>query len=162
MARAGEIARRFHASHVELRHQDRLTDLPARQHKVSVRKAAAGVDRTRCGTRLDRKVRNQVRKAQKSGFTVDVGRQPQLSKTSTAVFAENMRDLGTPVYSKRLFSSALAQFPERARICVVSHDGQACGRWFHAALNRNHPGSMGVVVESIRHLSSEYASCTGR
>jgi FemAB-related protein (PEP-CTERM system-associated) len=35
------------------------------------------------------------------------------------VFSRNMRDLGTPVYGKRLFRAILEQFPERAEICVV-------------------------------------------
>jgi FemAB-related protein (PEP-CTERM system-associated) len=33
-----------------------------------------------------------------------------------------MRDLGTPVYTKRLFENILHEFPETARICTVYDD----------------------------------------
>jgi FemAB-related protein (PEP-CTERM system-associated) len=36
-----------------------------------------------------------------------------------AVFSENMRDLGTPVFGRKLFRAILGQFPERAEFCVV-------------------------------------------
>jgi len=45
---------------------------------------------------LDRKVRNQVRKAQKSGLTAERGGTALLD-AFYAVFARNMRDLGTPL-----------------------------------------------------------------
>ncbi|MFN9918124.1 MAG: GNAT family N-acetyltransferase, partial [Pirellulaceae bacterium] len=35
------------------------------------------------------------------------------------VFAHNMRDLGTPVFSKQLFHSILTEFADLAEICVV-------------------------------------------
>jgi FemAB-related protein (PEP-CTERM system-associated) len=41
------------------------------------------------------------------------------------VFARNMRDLGTPVYSRRLFDEVLDAFPDRARLHVVRLRGQA-------------------------------------
>jgi serine/alanine adding enzyme len=133
VARAGEIARRFHASHVELRHQVRLAGLPAKQHRVSVRMPLP--ERSEIlWERLDRKVRNQVRKAQKSGLTVTWGGS-EVVEDFYKVFSENMRDLGTPVYSRRLFSSVLTQFPERARICVVSHDGRPVAAGFTLELN---------------------------
>lgn len=133
VARAGEIARGFHASHVELRHQIRLTGLPAKQHRVSVRLPLPERSET-LWHGLDRKVRNQVRKAQKSGFTVRWGGSEAV-EDFYRVFSENMRDLGTPVYSRRLFSFVLTQFPERSRICIVSHDGRPVAGGFTLSLN---------------------------
>jgi FemAB-related protein (PEP-CTERM system-associated) len=68
--------------------------------------------------RLDAKVRNQVRKGQKAGLSVEWGREDLLDDFY-AVFSRNMRDLGTPVYSKSLFANILAEFPDRAEICLV-------------------------------------------
>jgi FemAB-related protein (PEP-CTERM system-associated) len=68
--------------------------------------------------RIDRKARNQVRKAEKSGLTVVRGGQELLPEFYT-VFARNMRDLGTPVYTDRLFAEVLAAFPGRAHLIVV-------------------------------------------
>jgi FemAB-related protein (PEP-CTERM system-associated) len=71
---------------------------------------------------LDRKVRNQVRKAQKEGLVTESGG-AGLVKDFYRVFARNMRDLGTPVYSTRLFFETLRAFPDAARVHVVRHQG---------------------------------------
>jgi FemAB-related protein (PEP-CTERM system-associated) len=39
------------------------------------------------------------------------------------VFARNMRDLGTPVYSRRLFEEVMRAFPDRAQLHVVRLNG---------------------------------------
>jgi FemAB-related protein (PEP-CTERM system-associated) len=67
---------------------------------------------------LSAKVRNQVRKGEKSQLTVAWGGIERLPEFY-AVFSRNMRDLGTPAYGKRLFKSILAEFPDRAELCVV-------------------------------------------
>jgi FemAB-related protein (PEP-CTERM system-associated) len=67
---------------------------------------------------LPGKVRNQVRKSEKGGLVVAWGGQ-ELLPEFYSVFAHNMRDLGTPVYGRRLFRAALDTFPGRAEICVV-------------------------------------------
>ena len=67
---------------------------------------------------LPAKVRNQVRKAEKGELAVAWGRQ-ELLPEFYSVFAHNMRDLGTPVYGRRLFRAVLDAFPGRAEFCVV-------------------------------------------
>jgi FemAB-related protein (PEP-CTERM system-associated) len=69
-------------------------------------------------SRLSGKVRNQIRKAQKSNLTVAWGAGELLGEFYR-VFCHNMRDLGTPVYSQGLFRSILEEFPEHSEICVV-------------------------------------------
>ena len=73
---------------------------------------------------LDRKVRNQIRKAEKSGLVVERGG-AELVGDFYDVFARNMRDLGTPVYSRRLFEEVMRVFPDRAQIHVVRLNGLA-------------------------------------
>jgi FemAB-related protein (PEP-CTERM system-associated) len=67
---------------------------------------------------LSGKVRNQVRKGEKSGLSVSWGGLDRLSDFYS-VFSRNMRDLGTPTYGRRLFASILAEFPDQAEFCVV-------------------------------------------
>ena len=67
---------------------------------------------------LPAKVRNQIRKGEKSGLTVHWGRLDLLPEFYD-VFARNMRDLGTPVYGKRFFAAILKYFPVEAELCVV-------------------------------------------
>jgi FemAB-related protein (PEP-CTERM system-associated) len=70
---------------------------------------------------LHAKVRNQVRKGEKTGLTVAWGG-VELLPEFYAVFSRNMRDLGTPVYGQRLFASILRHFPTEAELCVVRAD----------------------------------------
>lgn len=112
-------ARDHRCSHVELRHTGaRFPHLPCKQHKVSMRMdLQPGI-----WDRMDRKARNQVRKAQKSGLTVERGGAALLPDFYT-VFARNMRDLGTPVYSRRLFEEVVRAFPDRTCVHVVRLNG---------------------------------------
>lgn len=66
----------------------------------------------------DPKVRNQVRKGEKNSFTVTWGQHDWLD-AFYKVLSENMRDLGTPIYTKKLFASILETFRDRAEICMV-------------------------------------------
>jgi FemAB-related protein (PEP-CTERM system-associated) len=120
VARAGALAEAGRLSHVELRHTVRqMPQLPARTHKVTMR-LALGTDAAKAWEGLDRKVRNQVRKAEKSGLTWRRGGVELLDRFY-AVFAQNMRDLGTPVYSRRFFEHVLWAFPATASVCLVDH-----------------------------------------
>ncbi|HUL71527.1 MAG TPA: FemAB family XrtA/PEP-CTERM system-associated protein [Vicinamibacterales bacterium] len=116
---AAEQARARGAKHVELRHfARRFPDLPCKAHKVTMRLAL----QPGMWDRLDRKVRNQVRKAEKSELTVERGGAGLLGDFY-AVFTRNMRDLGTPVYPRRFFDEVLRAFPDRARVLVVRLKG---------------------------------------
>jgi FemAB-related protein (PEP-CTERM system-associated) len=123
LRRAVEETERIGGSHVELRHTRQVfADLPARRHKVSMRlELCPTVDEQWKG--LDRKVRNQVRKGEKSALDVRVGG-AELLDAFYAVFARNMRDLGTPVYSRRFFQEVLSAFSERTRVFVVTLGGR--------------------------------------
>lgn len=121
--RASAIARELRLSHVELRHVTRqFPAMPDRHHKVGMQLALPGSAAT-AWSALDRKVRNQVRKAEKSGLAVRAGG-AELLEDFYQVFARNMRDLGTPVYPRRLFESALTTFPGAMRVFLVEHEGK--------------------------------------
>lgn len=117
---ATAIAGERRLSHVELRHTARqLPNLPARQHKVAMRLALER-NATRAWDVLDSRVRNHIRKAQKTGLVARTGG-PELLDRFYAVFARNMRDLGTPVYAIRFFQYVLSTFPETSRVFLVDH-----------------------------------------
>jgi FemAB-related protein (PEP-CTERM system-associated) len=123
LAEATARARDRGCAHVELRHIGRvLPEHPARTHKVTMWLALpATPDALWEG--FDRKVRNQVRKAEKSGLATESGG-VELLDAFYGVFAQNMRDLGTPVYDKRFFAEVLAAFPEATRVFLVRKDAQ--------------------------------------
>jgi FemAB-related protein (PEP-CTERM system-associated) len=121
---AALLASAEHVTHLELRHSvRRFDDLPVKQHKVAMRMPLAA-DEARAWDRLDRKVRNQIKKAQKNDLTADVGGR-ELVDEFFDVFAQNMRDLGTPVHPRRFFHEVFEQFPSRARVVVVRQGARA-------------------------------------
>lgn len=120
VARAAAAARDMRARHVELRHRSRrFQALTPKEHKVSMLLPLASQSDTMWNG-LDRKVRNQVRKAEKSGLKSEVGGLERLDDFY-AVYARNMRDLGTPVYAKHFFETVMRTFPERTQIVVSRH-----------------------------------------
>jgi serine/alanine adding enzyme len=109
--------------HLELRHtRQQFSSLASKRHKVAMellleRSIDAQWDS------LDRKLRNQVRKAEKSGLECVRGG-VELLPTFYEVFARNMRDLGTPVYSQRFFREVLSVFPDETQVFVVRSSGR--------------------------------------
>jgi len=71
---------------------------------------------------LGPKVRNQVRKAEKERLALAAWSGPELLDGFYACFAQNMRDLGSPVHARGLFAEAARRFGERLRF-VVAADG---------------------------------------
>ena len=121
--RAIDETRRAGGTHLELRHTRQHFDhLTAKRHKVAMELRLESTVEQQWQA-LDKKVRNQVRKAEKSGLDIRTGGVDVLPEFYD-VFAQNMRDLGTPVYGVRFFREVLAAFPEEARIVVVSLKGR--------------------------------------
>lgn len=123
LAEAALLRKELGAEYVEVRHVEPWPgDLPTKRHKVSMLlELAEDVDsQWKC---FNAKLRNQIRKPEKSGLTAAVGGRELLADFYT-VFVRNMRDLGTPVYSQKLFANVLAAFPEDSRIISVSLDGK--------------------------------------
>jgi FemAB-related protein (PEP-CTERM system-associated) len=121
---AVRLADRLGVKYLELRHEQTVahTSLKhSRTDKVNMRLSLPG-DSDRLWKALDSKVRNQVRKGEKSDLTVTWGGVQSL-EDFYAVFSQNMRDLGTPVYGQALFAAILEQFGDRAEICTV-HAGK--------------------------------------
>jgi len=122
--RAVSLARERGWRHVELRHVRRqFEEWPVKRHKVAMSRAIPA-EPDALWSSLDRKVRNQVRKAEKSGCSAEDGGAELLSDFYS-VFAHHMRDLGTPVYGRRFFADVLRAFPTDARVFVVRIAGKA-------------------------------------
>jgi serine/alanine adding enzyme len=67
------------------------------------------------------KLRSQIRRAGKEGAVAGVG--PQRLGGFYSVFAEHMRDLGTPAMPRRFFDAVAETFADDIRIGTVVHDG---------------------------------------
>lgn len=115
---AVDAAQIINAQYLELRH---LTehDLPVveRQDKVGAMLPVAATAEERL-RRLDKKARNLVRKSQTYGMTAEFGG-AELLHDFYNVYRCNMRDLGSPSYSRRFFAEILSNLPNDTRICIV-------------------------------------------
>ncbi len=79
------------------------------------------------------KHRSQIKKSGDYDLVVEFGG-AELLDDFYNVFARNMRDLGTPVFSRKLFTCILREFHDDAELCVVRKDRQpiASGLLVHA------------------------------
>ncbi len=69
------------------------------------------------------KLRAQIRKPAREGAQIEHGGHELLNQFYQ-VFSENMRDLGTPVYSRDFFKEILLKFPEQVFLSVVKYREQ--------------------------------------
>jgi FemAB-related protein (PEP-CTERM system-associated) len=100
---------------------------------------------------LKSKLRSQVKKPLRDGLTVTLGT-GELIDTFYAVFAENMRDLGSPVHSRRWIEMIIATYGERSRIAVVyTPEGQPAA----AGIVLLHPTTISIPwASSLRRFNS--------
>jgi serine/alanine adding enzyme len=151
--RAVELADRLKVRHLELRHEKPI-EHPALTQTLTT-KVHMRLTLPSAGDRLwkgfDPKVRNQIRKGEKAGLAVYWGGGELLGEFY-AVFARNMRDLGTPVFGRKLFESILLEFAADAELCVV----RSANRPVAAALLVHGPGM--TEVPSASSLRSHNAT----
>lgn len=112
------VARERRAAYLELRHTGRhFPELAERRHRVAMTlQLLPSADAQWLA--LDRKVRNQVRKAEKHNLIASLGGL-EIVHHFYDVFARNMRDLGTPVFGRALFEEVLRTFPDNSRVVCV-------------------------------------------
>jgi FemAB-related protein (PEP-CTERM system-associated) len=97
---------------------------------------------------LKAKVRNQVRKGQREGLSTKLGGL-ELLDDFYSVFTENMRDLGSPVHSRRWIREIVSAYGERAKIGVVY-------------TNEHIPAAAGVMLFHKRIVNVPWASSLRR
>jgi FemAB-related protein (PEP-CTERM system-associated) len=103
---------------LELRSRSRLPDSVTPTHrKVSVHLNLPLTVEDLWRDTFRGKLRSQIRRPAKEGMTSRTG----LSELDAfyTVFSRNMRDLGTPVYSRRFFAEVFAAFPDTTRVFLV-------------------------------------------
>lgn len=122
LARAAELARGLGARHVELRQGERSA-LPWTESTAKVAMVVPIKDPDEMMKKLSSRLRNKIRHAQKHGLEVRWGGADQVD-AFYQVFAENMRNLGTPVMPKDWFSNVCRFLPEHTRIMTVWDEKQ--------------------------------------
>ena len=78
---------------------------------------------------LKAKVRSQVKKPERDGLFSQIGGK-ELLHDFYPLFAENMRDLGSPVHSRKWIQSILEAYGNRAQLVIVRMPDRTSGcRW---------------------------------
>ena len=128
MDAAAERARELGCSHIEFRDTDSRPSWPVRTDKV-IMELPLPADAAALWSAFSPKLRAQIRKPQKEGAEFVRGGS-ELLPEFYAVFARNMRDLGTPVYSRSFFKAILDAFPKHASIALVRYKHRAVAAGF--------------------------------
>lgn len=151
MNEAVSIASKQGASHIELRHMENLLGLPVKTSKVSMFLELPASNEALWKS-FSSKLKSQIRRPEKEGMTARVGRAEEL-ESFYDVFSRNMRDLGTPVYSKKFFSNILEAFPESTWICTVYHRGVPAASGFLAGFKDRLEIPWASSLKSCNHMS---------
>lgn len=123
--RACDLADKLDVKYLELRHE-----LPVEHPKFNFQrtdKAHLRLTLPSTDEELEKsfksKLRSQIKKSGEHGLEISFAGLPLLNDFY-GVFAHNMRDLGTPVFSKELFRSIAQQFDGDAEFCAVRQQGR--------------------------------------
>ncbi|MBX7481152.1 FemAB family XrtA/PEP-CTERM system-associated protein [Qipengyuania qiaonensis] len=120
---AEEIAQRRSASTVELRGGSAPSDWHVIEGKHANFAADLAADEEAQLLAIPRKARAEVRKGLQGELDANVGSDAAERAAHYTVFAESVRNLGTPVFPRSLFDAVLDLFDSDAEILTVRHQG---------------------------------------
>lgn len=121
LQKAVTLGRKLGVNNIELRHTTPrlivLKNSTVKSHKVRmVMELPESSDALMKS--FNSKFRNKIKKPMRAGLECRLGGL-ELLRDFYHVFAINMRDLGSPVHSKRFIENVLKEFPEKAKIGIV-------------------------------------------
>lgn len=112
------VGNRAKVDHIEFRHTQHIGNgLHEKTSKVSMTLCLPEHAQTLWES-FPSKLRSQIKKPMKEGLSAKTGCADEL-ESFYDVFSKNMRELGTPVYSKAFFRNIIEEFPEDTTICTV-------------------------------------------
>lgn len=150
---ASRLASAEGAAYIEYRHTRRSTrGLPEKTAKVCMHLDLPGSEDALWST-FPSKLRSQIRRPSKEGLQARIGKAEEID-SFYSVFAANMRDLGTPVYSREFFRNIIRVFPESSWICTVyTGDGRPAASGFLVGFKKKLEIPWASSLRSLNHLS---------
>jgi serine/alanine adding enzyme len=124
LAEAQQLALRLKAGALELRHASNPESCAALTMRTDKVTFTLGLEREeeKMLKALDKKTRNMVKKSQSFGMTAEFDTAGSLDEFYK-IFCLNMRELGSPVYSRKFLAAIQEAFPGNVHICLVRHQG---------------------------------------
>ncbi|MFC3713841.1 FemAB family XrtA/PEP-CTERM system-associated protein [Sphingoaurantiacus capsulatus] len=121
---AWKLAQSLGLTSLEYRNQQRLRpDWPAKTGSYVTFRRALAADSEANLKAIPRKQRAEVRRSLEFGLDVRVASDERARAEHFAVYAESVRNLGTPVFPRALFDAILDEYGADADILTVSKDG---------------------------------------
>lgn len=151
MRTANDHAEFIGTGHIEYRDDIRRDGLPVRDEKVNMILSLPDKKDTLWNS-FSSKLRSQIRRTQRENTTIEIGGADCLD-SFYSVFAQNMRDLGTPVYGKLFFSTILQRFSNHSNIVIVRLENRPVA----AAFLLGHRDTLEIpwasTIKEVNHLS---------
>ena len=116
--KAASLAKELKAKHILYRQQKEISlDYPCNLDKVSL---ALELPETveALSKQFKSKLRSQIKRPLREGIKIHIGGE-ELLPDFYQVFSINMRDLGTPVYSRKFFYEMFRVFPDKCHLVVA-------------------------------------------
>ncbi len=99
------------------------------------------------------KLRSQINKGMKNGLETRIGRE-ELLEPFYQVFSRNMRDLGSPVHSKKYFQAIFKYFRQDAYICLVTYEKRPVAAGFMFRFKNEIKNPWASSLRKYRHLNT--------
>lgn len=99
------------------------------------------------------KLRSQIKKSEKSGLDWKIGKS-ELLDYFYAVFSRNMRDLGSPVHSKKFFKAIFRYFYHHVFICVVFYKSKPVAASFMFRFKKSLINPWASSIRDFRYLNA--------
>ncbi|MDA9762194.1 GNAT family N-acetyltransferase, partial [Desulfobacterales bacterium] len=163
LIKAIEIGKQLKVDNIELRQTDYLNSLNTTSDKFLIKNSEFKIQNCAIENRTNKvrmllkipnsseelmksfraKLRSQIKKPMKEGLKVQIG-DIELLDDFYRVFTSNMRDLGSPVHSKRIIENVINGFYDITKIVIV--------------YNQNEPVACSIVVGFGKILENPWAS----
>lgn len=150
MSAANDLAEKIGTGYIEYRDDITRNSLPVRTEKVNMILPLPDTEDDLWNS-FPSKLRSQIRRAQREEIQVNIGGTECLTDFYT-IFAQNMRDLGTPVYGKALFNKILQTFSESSRIITVYHGARPVASAFLLGHKDTLEIPWASTIKGVNHL----------
>ncbi len=151
MQAANKYAEKIGSDHIEYRDDISRPGLAVRSEKVNMILSLPD-NKDNLWDGFTAKLRSQIKRAMREKTTVRIGGEECLNNFYD-VFSRNMRDLGTPVYSKSFFSKILQKFPEHSKIIIVHLNNRPVAAAFLLGYKDILEIPWASTIKDVNHLS---------
>ncbi len=151
MQHASEQAAEPGIEHIEYRDDIKRENMPVQSHKVNM-VLALPASSDGLWQSFSSKLRAQIRRPQRENPETSFGRE-ELLDDFYAVYARNMRDLGSPVHSKNFIANILRYFPDNSWLIVVKLNQKPVGAALLLAYGDTMEIPLASTIRDVNHLS---------